>query len=55
MLFPFQYLSNLEQRLQEYNSENQKLRQENTTLKRKVDFLQSEVIISYLFPWLLQN
>lgn len=38
-----EYMSNLEQKLQEFSSENQKLRQENSTLKRKIDFLQSEV------------
>ncbi|ELT91969.1 hypothetical protein CAPTEDRAFT_216503 [Capitella teleta] len=37
-----EYMSSLEIKLQEFSSENQKLRQENSTLKRKLDMVVSE-------------
>lgn len=45
-----QYMSTLEQQLQAFNSDNDRLRLENTTLKRRVALLQSEVTINVLLP-----
>ena len=38
-----QYLSQLEVRLNQFNSENERLKEENQSLKRKLDLLVSEV------------
>ena len=42
--FFFQYLQGLEDSLQEFNDQNKKLQVENELLKKKLQFLQDEVI-----------
>ena len=44
VILSLQYLSSLESRLQQYNSENERLKEENNSLKRKLDQLVSEVM-----------
>ena len=39
----FQYMSGLEQRLHDFSVENEKLKQENSALRKKVELLNSEV------------
>ena len=42
--FLLQYLQGLEDSLQEFNDQNKKLQEENELLKKKLQFLQDEVI-----------
>ena len=43
MLFAFQYLTQLEIELQEFTTQNQKLKEENQALKQRLSVIQREV------------
>ena len=42
----FQYLTGLENHIRDLKSENEKLRHENSSLRRRLETLQNEVIIA---------